>query len=332
MKLVERNGHLYAHGFVKDTMGNTHRIRRSTGFTVGQKTLAKERMREIFRDAGKKADLGAKTTVADAIKLYLGSRSKLPGSTDIVNLRLFENEFGHGFLCSLGQAEVMDYFKGRGNKDNSVSREMTSIKSMINYNNDMGRSVPTYKLKQPTSDDARVRWLTERERDRMIVSARVCLQPILRFLFYSGARLGEAFNLRARDVETTCVVIVSRKGGRTLRRKVPVHFVTYISDYGFREFKSNDDIVFRSDDYNSWNKYKFYKYFNEALEKADIEDFNPHDCRHTFASHLVQKGASLRAVADLLGHTSLDMVMRYSHLAPSHLHDTVNLINKPKED
>ena len=106
----------------------------------------------------------------------------------------------------------------------------------------------------------------------------------------------------------------------------------YVSDYGFREFKGNDDFVFRSDDYNPWNKYIFYKYFSEACAKADIEDFKPHDCRHTFASHLVQKGASLRAVADLLGHTSLDMVMRYSHLAPSHLHDTVNLINKPKED
>lgn len=332
MKLVERNGHLYAHGFVKDTMGYTHRIRKSTGYSVGQKTLAKEKMREIFRDAGKKVDMGTKTTVADAIKLYLGSRSSMPGSTDLVNLRLFENEFGHRVLCSLEQAEVMDYFKGRGNKDNSVSREMTSIKSMINYNNDMGRSVPTYRLKQPTSDDARVRWLTERERDKLIALSHSSLQPILRFLFYTGVRLGEAFNLQARELESYHVVVVSRKGGRTLRRKVPINFVDYVSDYGFREFKGNDDFVFRSDDYNPWNKYIFYKYFSEACAKADIEDFKPHDCRHTFASHLVQKGASLRAVADLLGHTSLDMVMRYSHLAPSHLHDTVNLINKPKED
>lgn len=331
MKLIERNGHLYAHGFVKDTMGNTHRIRKATGYTVGQKTLAKDKMREIFRDASHKADMGTKITVADAIKLYLGSRARQPGSTDLVNLRLFSNEFGHKVLCSLRQDELMDYFKGRGNKDNSVSREMTSIKSMINYNNDMGRSVPTYRLKQPTSDDARIRWLTERERDKMIVFSRPSLEPILRFLFYSGARLGEAFNLRARDVESYHAIIVSRKGGRTLRRKIPIDFTKYISPYGFREFATNEDIVFRSEDYNSWSKYKFYKYFNEALAKAGIKDFNPHDCRHTFASHLVQKGASLRAVADLLGHTSLDMVMRYSHLAPSHLHDTINLIDKEKE-
>ena len=331
MNLIERNGYLYANGFVKDTMGKTHRIRKSTGFTVSQKTLAKERMLEIFRDAGQEKKEGDKTSVSSAIKLFLG-RARVPGSTDLLNLRLFEKKFGERRLCSLEQSELMDYFHSRGNKENSIAREMTTIKSMINFNKDMGRSVPTFRLKTPSYDDTRVRWLTERERDKMIMFSNTSLKPILRFLFYTGARLGEAFNLRARDVDSYHVVITSRKGGRILRRKIPIEAIAYASKYGWRSFDGGDDILFRSDDFNSCNKYKFYKYFNEALAKADIKDFNPHDCRHTFASHLVQNGASLRAVADLLGHSSLDMVMRYSHLAPSHLSDTINLITKGEKD
>jgi len=46
-----------------------------------------------------------------------------------------------------------------------------------------------------------------------------------------------------------------------------------------------------------------------------MTDFKPHDTRHTFASELVRQGVSLRVIADMLGHSSLAMVMRYSHVA-----------------
>ena len=60
------------------------------------------------------------------------------------------------------------------------------------------------------------------------------------------------------------------------------------------------------------------KSFKRALEKEKIKNFRFHDPRHTFASQLVMSGVDLKTVRELLGHKSIEMTMRYSHLSPDH--------------
>jgi integrase len=67
--------------------------------------------------------------------------------------------------------------------------------------------------------------------------------------------------------------------------------------------------------------------FDAALKRANITDFRFHDLRHTFASHFVMRGGDLKALQEILGHTTLTMTMKYTHLAPGHKQQAVNLLN-----
>ena len=76
---------------------------------------------------------------------------------------------------------------------------------------------------------------------------------------------------------------------------------------------------------------KRFKYVNRsfktACRKAGIKDFRFHDLRHTFASHLIMAGVDLTTVSRLLGHKTLTMTLRYSHLAPSHMVKAVDVLD-----
>ena len=75
------------------------------------------------------------------------------------------------------------------------------------------------------------------------------------------------------------------------------------------------------------NWYAFESAWFAALRRATIEDFRFHDLRHTFASWLVQRGRSLKQVQDAVGHRTLTMTLRYSHLAPEHLRAAVAVLD-----
>ena len=79
----------------------------------------------------------------------------------------------------------------------------------------------------------------------------------------------------------------------------------------------------------NFNEFEYFRReLCKALKKAQIEDFSWHDLRHSCASYLVMNGVQLRTVAEILGHKTFQMVMRYSHLSPDHLREAVLGMNQ----
>ncbi len=75
------------------------------------------------------------------------------------------------------------------------------------------------------------------------------------------------------------------------------------------------------------NHFDIRKSWEQSRRKANLEDFHFHDLRHSCASYLAMNGATLLEIAEVLGHKTLDMVKRYSHLAESHTAGVVERMN-----
>src|SRR5581483_6241650 len=88
-----------------------------------------------------------------------------------------------------------------------------------------------------------------------------------------------------------------------------------------RGYSGGSGPIFTQKPYRMW--------FEIALKKAGIQNFTWHCLRHTFASRLVMAGVDIRTVAELMGHKSLQMTMRYAHLAPHHTAAAVAKLDKP---
>lgn len=325
LNLKLRNDVWQVHGTVIAPDGRKIRVRKSTGFPKHLKNLASAKMPEIVAEALRgDASKPKADNIASAIRMFVG-RPNPPGLTDVGTLERFGKKFGHVRLADVNQTDILLYVQSKGNKANTVAREINTINAMFNYAREVGMDVPPIKLKKPTVDDSRLRWLTESERDALIDACDPQIKGLVAFLFYTGARLGEAFSVRGADLLDGKVFLRTKKGKTKKVRTRAVPLLPELVDLMPTGVKPSA-LVFTNTAGNMWDRSDFYDFFNKAKLKAGVQDFRPHDARHTFASLLIQRGASLRAVADLLGHTSLAMVMRYSHLAPSHLEDTVGLL------
>ncbi len=322
LKLKPIDGVLYAHGTLVRHDGVPERVRKSTGFRVGQTGLAKVRMEQIALEVMKGTAVRTGVTVETACDKYGGRREGM-GETNLLVLRQFKKEFGKRPLGSLKAREIHDWAHRGARSASTVRREITVVIAMLNWCEGYGYEVPEVELKKPPEDEGRDRWLSMGDRDRLLHAFdNEVHRALATFLFYTGARLGEARGLKWRDVGADEVVLRSRKGRsrRVRMRSVELHPNVVTALVGLpAKVKGPEDYVFTQRDGAPVSKKNFYEGWGKACERCGIEDFLPHDARHTFATLLANTGeVDLQQLADLLGHESLEMVMRYRHLVKSH--------------
>ncbi len=139
--------------------------------------------------------------------------------------------------------------------------------------------------------------------------------PAFEIALHCGVRQGERYKLSWTDVDPEASITLRQtKNGST--RHVPLNTVARGAFNELRNESEGKERVFIGERGKPLKKPRHW--WDQVLEKAGIEDFHWHDLRHTFASRLVMAGVDLRTVTQLLGHRTLQMVMRYAHLSPSH--------------
>lgn len=188
---------------------------------------------------------------------------------------------------------------------------------------------PMFKVSKKKESKGRVRYLSEDEKTKLLEECKKLskeLYIVVLIAISTGARYSEIVNLKWKDIDfrNKQFHFLNTKNGES--RGVPiVDIVMYeLEQYSkIRNIKS-DYIFVNKDGKLIYFRDLFYK----AIEAARIDDFHFHDLRHTAASYLAMNGASLLEIADILGHKTLQMVQRYSHLTKKH---TSILMNKVAE-
>jgi integrase len=237
-------------------------------------------------------------------------------------------------LNTLGAADVSAYIKQRtaaGIEPGTINKEVGLLSTAINWaKTELEWDVPNpakgRRLKEP---EGRIRWINRQEADTLLKAAHSAphLVDFIKLGLHSGMRKGEMLGLEWSRVDLANGLIYlgsqHQKNGR--HGSVPLNSIALeaLVSRGKHRNKYCPDTkwVFCTRDGKRIEDIK--KSFATACSKAKIEDFHPHDLRHTCATWLVQAGVSIREVAELLRHSNIQVTMRYAHLAPENVRNAV---------
>jgi integrase len=251
--------------------------------------------------------------------------------------------FGAMRLDAIGPAEIEAYKAKKlaeGLDRKSINNHLTALRKMLNLAVEYGEldraaKVRGFNLKPEfVADDE---YLDFAEADRFLRAAAPEWRAFLTTAIKTGLRVGELLALKWQDVDLVAGHLVVRrtlwrdqegspKGGRN--RKVPLSPEALATLLAHRHLRG---------------PYVFCDETGARLTHSIVKDVVPATCRraglgkritthglrHSFASHLVMRGASLKAVQELLGHESIEMTLRYSHLTPDVKREAVRLLDGP---
>jgi integrase len=310
MKLTKRGDVWHVVGTLVSGDGSQVRIRRSTG--TGDRAVARQIMQEMVKGGGSRP---SSLTLGEVLGFYEG---KGLGRNDASVARRLRASFGGVEVARLDVPGLHAWARQRGIAAETFRRELATLGAALNYARRAGMAVPVVDLLKPPPGDGRARWLTPEEQRRLLEVCGPDLRGLVSFLLFTGARPGEARGLLWRDVGEDHVVLATRKRrhGRLARRRVPLSPLVELPERG-----ADGDRVFGERGYDWWRD-RWLK----ACARAGLVDLVMYDLRHTFASTLLQAGANVKAVAELLGHTTTELLERYGHLVRGNLEAAIDTL------
>jgi integrase len=235
-------------------------------------------------------------------------------------------------VTDLNARLIDDFIAGlekQGNSNGTINRKLAVLSKMLHFakQREYIDSVPHIQFKRAAK--GRDRFLTPDEEARILAVFKLWSQTdmhdLVVFLLDTGARVGEALKLEWSDFQLKDGVcrVTFRDTKNSTTRSVPL--TKRVEKIALTRL----GLVGRSRpfDLNYTQVRDMWERMREHLTIKD-KDFVIHMLRHTCASRLVQRGASIQYVKEWLGHKTLAMTMRYAHLAPTSLDSMVSLLEQ----
>ena len=274
-----------------------------------------------------------KIRVGDVIAAYL--RGGLEGKSDSYKshqtsrLRWWNQRLGQYKAHVLTPTLVRRAWGELELSQSTRSKYMRSLKRAFSWSHAEGviPRDPMARIQNVPETGGRDRVLTEDERLSLIKAASEShderMEIIVRLGYGTGGRQSEIMGIRRKDVdlERRLLSFINTKNGDSRGVGIPKHALGLLTI--FCEGLGPDEFVLDRNGFHHFPRKAWLK----ALKAAQIDDLVFHDLRHTCASWLAMSGASLREIADILGHRQLQMVARYSHLTVSHSSTVLDRMN-----
>ena len=251
------------------------------------------------------------------------------------NLIKIANYFKDKNISLLTEDNIRYFLYNSNEVSKTKAHYLTVLKAFYNYllDNNLIKTNPAANIKMPKIEKKLPKFLTEEEVDKLL-DIRLT-KPIdyrnkamLELLYATGMRISELLNLTLSNYnEEDASVKVMGKGSK--ERIIPIGDITikylnlYINEY--RNFILKDkisDYLFINYNGSKMSRQGFFKILKNLCDECGIQkEISPHVLRHSFATHLLNNGADLRIIQELLGHENISTTEIYSHLSKEKLID-----------
>lgn len=159
-------------------------------------------------------------------------------------------------------------------------------------------------------------------------------KAMLELMYASGLRVSELISLKRKNINLKkCIVTVFGKGAK--ERKVPVgefamdYVVKYINEVRGKNKNSGSEYLFLNKNGDPISRQYFFMQIRKYAEQVGINKvISPHTLRHCFATHMLEGGAKLRAVQEMLGHTNIATTQIYTHISTKRILSVYDLLMK----
>ena len=242
-------------------------------------------------------------------------------------------------LNNIDRLDINSYIrilKEKNYAPSSVIRKIASLRGFFKwiYSMDIIQKNPASTIEQPKVPQRLPKVITLKEIEEMLHSNLTPLESVIMELLYScGLRVSELVNLKINDVDikskyVRCFGKGSKERIIPIGNKAVQRIEAYkpIRENILKKFNLDTKRLFVSDTGRLINRQDVYNFIHK--KGKDIhKNISPHTLRHSFATHLLENGADLRVVQELLGHSDVSTTQLYTHISKKRLKEVYFSIN-----